>query len=750
MIRKAVFILIFINITTLYAQVSGTVSGKIYDKTTNKNLIGVNIIYDRYKGVTSDIEGNFSFKTDTGKRNITFTSLGYKQLIKEINIHENENIHLDIYLIPAVEELDEVVISASKTEEKKSELTISIETLNAKKVSNILTTDIEDVIIKIPGIEILDGQASIRGGSGYSYGAGSRVLLLIDGMPSLSADADNVRWDFLPSESVSKVEIIKGASSVLYGSSALNGVINFRTTKEVLKPETKISVLYGVYDKPSNKLWAWNTSPQCFSNLSLFHSIKKNNTSVTIGSFVVNDEGYRKNNYKKLARLNLNLNQKSNKFKKLNYGIILNSMIIQKKDFFLWKDAETGGLIQDAETVLELKGLILTIDPYFEVNNPEKWNHTFQSHFQITQNAYPENKKNNSDAYSYYAEYRFWYHISKYVNLTTGISGRYSTIISNFYQDHNGINGAGFLQLNIYPVEKLKIITGIRLEQYNLDGISERIQPLFRTGLNYHIYKYTFIRTSFGQGYRYPSIAEKYAYTQVGSNIIIFPNPEIVPETGWNAEIGIKQGIRFGGWNGQIDVAGFYSEYKNMIEYTFGLFPIPDSDISNLGFQAQNKENARIYGLEPELFLKKRIGPFLIGFEGGYTYIAPYEFNRISSVTLETPLKYRSKHSAKLSLSGEYKNFEIDIYGIYKSKTLEIDKVFLDSLTREDFLPGFYEYWNTHNKGYTVMDVNISYNISKRYSFSFLIKNTFNTEYMGRPGDIRPVRSYSIQGSMHF
>ncbi|MCK7529809.1 MAG: hypothetical protein MZV63_01490 [Marinilabiliales bacterium] len=56
-------------------------------------------------------------------------------------------------------------------------------------------TDAQELITKTPGIEVLDGQASIRGGSGFSYGVGSRVLALIDGLPMMSADAGKYQME---------------------------------------------------------------------------------------------------------------------------------------------------------------------------------------------------------------------------------------------------------------------------------------------------------------------------------------------------------------------------------------------------------------------------------------------------------------------------------------------------------------------------------------------------------------------------
>ena len=68
-------------------------------------------------------------------------------------------------------------------------------------------------------------------------------------------------------------------------------------------------------------------------------------------------------------------------------------------------------------------------------------------------------------------------------------------------------------------------------------------QPVFRVGGTYQPMEYTFIRGSYGQGYRFPSIAEKYIQTFVGG-LNIFPNAQIRPEYGWSGEIGIKQDLK--------------------------------------------------------------------------------------------------------------------------------------------------------------------------------------------------------------
>ena len=75
---------------------------------------------------------------------------------------------------------------------------------------------------------------------------------------------------------------------------------------------------------------------------------------------------------------------------------------------------------------------------------------------------------------------------------------------SNLFNDHTGLNLAGFTQFEIRPVKRLKAVAGIRLENYSLDGTSEGIVPILRAGLNWQAGGYTFLRASFGQGYILP------------------------------------------------------------------------------------------------------------------------------------------------------------------------------------------------------------------------------------------------------
>ena len=75
--------------------------------------------------------------------------------------------------------------------------------------------DVKDALNKTSGVTVVDGQPNIRGGSGWSYGAGSRVLLLLDDLPILQTDAGFPAWSTLPTENIGQIEIIKGAASAI-------------------------------------------------------------------------------------------------------------------------------------------------------------------------------------------------------------------------------------------------------------------------------------------------------------------------------------------------------------------------------------------------------------------------------------------------------------------------------------------------------------------------------------------------------
>lgn len=735
---------LWICTNVICAEISGVVGGKIVDKNTREPLAGVYVIYGRHTGTTTNSEGLFIYSSTTGKHTVSFQLIGYETITKEIYVTGNDTLWLDIEMEMKLKEIEQIVVSASKTEQKVAELTVSLDIIKPSFLSLNHITDAQEIINKTTGIEVLDGQASIRGGSGFSYGAGSRVLALIDGLPVLSSDAGNIKWQFLPLENLAQIEIIKGASSVLYGSSALNGIINFRTADASNIPVTNFYIETGIFAKPANRDWIWWKSPRVFTTASVSHLRKTGKTDLGFSCNIMIDEGYRKLNGEKLGRINLKIKHFNSKIEGLTYGMNMNSGYTVKRDFVLWENAETGALKQQESATIELNGSFIAIDPYITLKKSDRYRHDIRMRLQSSLNHFPESRKTNSDAYSIYTEYQLWQKLNGFIDLTAGISQNYSIVNSNMYNDHTRLNVAGYAQFEIRPLYRLKAVAGIRAEHNSLDGINDKLAPVFRAGLNWQAADYTFIRASFGQGYRYPSIAEKYASTTLGS-VIIVPSPDILPESGWSSEAGVKQGLMLGKIAGQADFSVFISQNHDMIEFFLANYTDPETNVSSVGFQAQNIEQSRIYGGEIELMLSRSFNSVTTTLTGGYTYIYPVELKYSNDY-----LKYRRKHSGKVSLSATSDKIISELNLFARSKILRIDDFFLHELTGEAILPGFPAYWADHNTGHLVVDGTIGYKLNDKFTLSFVAKNLTNTEYMGRPGDIQPQRNFSLRFSGKF
>lgn len=720
------------------------VSGKVFDVKTGEALPGANIIYGNGRGVITSLDGSFSFHSSENSFILNVRFIGYKSYTRNVIPADTGSLFFNIGLERLYTEIEQIVISAGKTEQRLSDLTVSMSLIKPEDILRIPVSDAEELIDRSPGIEILDGQASVRGGSGFSYGAGSRVLALTDGLPMIAPDAGNIKWSYLPFENVSQIEIIKGASSVLYGSSALNGIINFRSAWPGPKPSTRIETETGIYDTPADRNWMWWEGVRMYSSAMISHTRQIKNSDIALSGKVTMDPGYRYLNNENSGRFSFSYRKRSIRHKGIDYGFRLNAGMARKRDFILWENALTGALKQDTSTAQLLNGSFFTFDPFFNHKGKGRFSHELKMRVQSTVNDFEGNKRNNSSTLSLFGEYLLKYKLNGNMNFYAGISGTAARINSVFYGDHASSNLALYSQMDARIGERIKLSGGVRAERNRLDNISDELVPVFRAGINYRVAPYTFLRSSWGQGYRYPSIAERHAATTLGS-IRIFPNPYIEPESGWNSEIGIRQGIGAGEWSGQADLACFYTRNKDMIEYLFGLYADPFTGQFSLGFQSGNTEYSRIYGTELEFLLRRSFKNAQLNIGGGYLYTLPVEFNPVSMKNTGKYLKYRRKHSLKLSSSANSGPVELGMDLFYNSKMLEIDDVFLDESTRETILPGFYNYWMNNRKGYVIADVYCGLKLGKIVKLSFAVKNIGNTEYMGRPGDIRPQRSYVLK-----
>lgn len=759
------------------------ITGKVIESDNKEPVVGAKIQASNGERAVTDVDGVFTIKATSFPLTLVTTMNSFLNDTTEVKSAGEVVISMEV----PVKTISAVVVSAGRRTQRVEDVPVSMEIIKPTLIDHKGITDLEQAVDQSPGVYTMDGQVSIRGGSGFAYGTGSRVLLLWNGMPLLSGYAGDTQWNAIPMEQAAQIEIMKGASSVLYGSGALNGVIALTEREPGLTPETKVKIQTGVYGDPRRESLRWWSANPMNQQVEVYRGQMFKQTGYTLSTTLFRNDGYRQGETEARGRVSGTVYFRFNNTSRLKAGIGYNYQMQKTGNFLIWQSdtlgyTPSGGADTSnaASTLTYNLGQRLFIDPYLKFTDKKNNKHALKSRIYFANNENLTNASQSNGATIYFTEYQFQRKFSGGTTITSGISNIFNSVSSSLFGDHRSNNTSVYSQFE-KKINKLDITGGARLEHFVMDGKfgdsdfyfgndtsslgKLPVYPILRIGAHYELFKYTHLRASFGQGIRYPSVAERYTQTNVGS-LNIFPNANLRPEVGWAAEIGVKQGVKIGDWKGMLDVAAFINEYSNMMEFAFGLYK-PDSvtltstNIKNyLGFQAQNAESARISGIEFSFNSTGNIGEVQIVSLLGYTYMNPITLNTnptylsYMSDTSSNMLKYRFKHLAKADIEVTYKKFSIGFSSRYNSNMVNIDRVFQEDLdpglTEIYILPGLKDYREKYNKGALVFDARIALPASENYRVSFIVNNLLNAEYTSRPGDIQPPRSFLMQIQMKF
>ncbi|MEG8945535.1 TonB-dependent receptor [Rosettibacter firmus] len=216
-------------LTSLISAQTFSLIGYVKDEKDNSPLIGVNVLIEELKiGTTTDKEGKFEFHNlKSGNYSLKFSYIGHKTTFKKINVPADSII--EVKLQEGIINLEEVIvtgnpISIDPKNLSQSSLSIANLELLIKKNSTIAQTLNFQPGISMRSNGIATSRPVIRGFSN------NRVLILENGLRM--GDLSNTSDDHAVSSdgnTPEKIEILRGPSSLLYGSNAIGGVINIIT-----------------------------------------------------------------------------------------------------------------------------------------------------------------------------------------------------------------------------------------------------------------------------------------------------------------------------------------------------------------------------------------------------------------------------------------------------------------------------------------------------------------------------------------
>ncbi len=846
-IIKQIFLLTILccQIALITAQ-TYTIKGKVMDANTKEGLWGAHVLplcKDESVGDVCDENGNYSITLHNTECEIRFQYVGYEPIVKTISFTGVRSITLNIEMNEAAIKKEGVEVTAARYEIKKDESVSSIEYVGSKYIQDNNITSLDNAFDKVGGLVVVDNEPQMRGGSGFSSGMGSRVMIMMDEMPVMRVDAGRPAWNLIPMENIEQIEVLKGAASVLYGSSAITGAINVRTAYAKGKPLTKVSFYTGMYSRPKADYrcsWEKGTIPLT-GGVSISHARKINKFDLVLSAEYAHDDGYvnycpndsaaglkaaqyeewmhntssfsfNSPDYEKLTkekRVRFNVGTRYNVNENCNFGVNFNFMYSQNTMTHFWLNADNGMYNVYPGSVTQTKDLMFFVDPFFKYYAKNNQTHTLKSRIMYSNNDATNNQDSRSEMY--YLEYQYAKVFKKAGDLQmfVGTVGQFARSQGNVFSGisildtgqaikpkYSG-NGAAYVQLEKKFLKKknLTLLGGARYEYYQIfeeaghflrdsaSGNYVEAKPVCRVGINYNIVRsFTFFRASFGQGYRFPSIGERYLTTKVGI-YGFYPNPDLLSETSWNVELGVQQMFKLLDFQGYIDVAWYYQKYNNYVEFFLGPWLTPEQEpkpFYRYGFKFFNTGQARIMGVDANIAGEGKISKHVkYTLYLAYSYTNPkvedttkiftststndYYYLNTSSCTDGYIMKYRIEHLLKADL--DFNFFDIFSVGAtiqYYSLMKNVDNFFysLDRFYEEASRPvrtsrsifpfdGLEEYRQGHQKGTCIFGLRGSVELWN-IRLSVIVNNLFNKEYSLRPMSPEAPRLTTIQVAYKF
>jgi iron complex outermembrane receptor protein len=218
---------IFLLLTCVCSGVAQQIlQGKIVDKANNQPIAGATVyIPDLKKGAVSDIDGFYKLEhLPKGKFLVQFKFVGYSPEVRSIDLAGITTF--DIELSTTATELNEIVVTGISQSSELRINPVSVVAIDAQSLLENTSSNIIDNISKQAGVnQITTGTAIAKPViRGLSF---NRIVTLYDGIRQEGQQWGDEHGIEIDEFSVERVEIIKGAGSLMYGSDALGGVVNF-------------------------------------------------------------------------------------------------------------------------------------------------------------------------------------------------------------------------------------------------------------------------------------------------------------------------------------------------------------------------------------------------------------------------------------------------------------------------------------------------------------------------------------------
>ena len=436
-------------------------------------------------------------------------------------------------------ELDQIVVTASHTPKALKDAPVVTRLITLRDIKIVDATNIQDMLTQeIPGLEFgfAMSQETSLNMSGFG---GNSVLFLVDGERMAGETMDNVDYSRMNLDNVGRIEIVKGASSALYGSNAVGGVVNI-ISRENLEPWTaNANSRYSSFGHEwrngasfsfNTKKWNSQTSfqhtkidpidlPKPFSSEEIAMELLKKAQGLPYDERVLNDDT-------NLSRL---YGQKTYNVKeRLTYRATDNLTLVGRAAYF-FRTSERDTYNYRGRS-LELS---YAYDQYDKAN--------FQ----------PDGRRTHDHDYSnrQHVVHALYHHAFGKNSLILGVD--YMNDYLSTYQfienvSHSQNNIDGFAQFDWNITDRLNVMGSVRYDYFSASAhkaFTERMAVVYKL-------PWVTLRANYASGFRAPTLKEMYMHFDMGNmGYMLIGNPDLKPERSHNFNVALERinRIRKGG-----------------------------------------------------------------------------------------------------------------------------------------------------------------------------------------------------------
>ncbi len=735
---RAAIALALLVCARLGAQATGVVHGTVTD-TAGHRLDRVRVRALTRAGGIREIavrytDGSGAYRFDSlpaGWLAIDAALIGFDAIRDTVVIAEGDSVRMDLRLPMRPIIVSPTIVTAAKRSQLLDQAVTSVALVSEQQITQRAVNTIDEAVDKAPGVQFIAGQVNVRGSSGFVQGLGSRVLLLVDGVPANQGDRGGINWDLVPVDQIARVEVVKGAGSALYGSSAFGGVVNIITRETPEAWHARVRITGGVFANPPHAAWAFRNHTGVQDGLDLSGSYGHGTVRAGVSAGARHSDGYRQQDRADHWQMSgkgewrpepATLVNVSGAWASDQYGVpepwcVSGHCVDQGQAFqpFLIDTANRGNRTRSDKGYLTA---LVTRTPSERTAWMARasWGRT-----RFT-DAYPRRQPPLSTADFAIAnrigvEGRMVSRPDPRHVVTAGLELTRSDVWSNVFSGDTAGGGRTHIEgaYSAYAdaeqtAGQVRMTIGARGDFLDVDGggITAFVSP--RAGAVWPTATGSW-RASLGRAYRAPSLAERFVTTYALSFRVI-PNPALQAEDGWSAEVGRTWTPR--SWL-RGDAALFFTRAHQLIEPVF--------NDSALVIQFQNVERARLLGLD--LSVAATLPASHVTATLAYQLLDARELAH--DTVPERPLLYRPRHL--LTLSADYAVHAFGIGGDFRfsSRFERQDPLF----PGDPQLPG------------KVLDVRASWSV-ERLAVHVKVANVLNYIYNLAPRVLEPVRTATL------